>query len=146
MINNVIGKLPKGLLSMLTLALIAYASLDADPFDAHRIRLFEGSDKVVHCIMYCFLSLALMVDVAKVKCVNLLNVNVMSVCSIVAFAYSVTMEYLQGMMNQGRSASIGDVVANMIGVILGFVIMRSILKKNNTNRNINDENRKQDSK
>ena len=139
---NVIEKMPKGLLSIATMMLIAYLSLDSDPFDAHRIRLFEGADKVAHCIMYCFLSLAIMMDVAKIKKSKRSDSSVLCLCAIASFAYSVAMEYLQGMMNQGRSASMGDVVANMIGVILGFVVMRYIVMRNNTKRNENDQNKK----
>ena len=66
-IKRLVEKMPKGLMSIMTILLITYLSLDDNPFDANDVRLFEGMDKVVHCIMYWFLALILMIDWTKIN-------------------------------------------------------------------------------
>lgn len=128
-INVIINRIPKGLMSILIVMIISYLSLDKDPFDVNKVRLFEGADKVVHCIMYWVMTLVFMVDWAKFRYPKKITVSSMWVCAVVAFAFSLLMEYLQDAMNLGRAASVNDVIANFIGTILGFLVMKYVFFK-----------------
>lgn len=127
--KKIIKKIPTGLLSVLTIALIAYLSLDDDPFDASRVQLFEDADKVVHAIMYAFLTCVLVFDCAKSKISVGLKVKSICLCALVAFAFSMLMEYLQDAMGLGRAADIGDVIANFTGTVIGFLSMKYVFLK-----------------
>ena len=128
-IKRLVEKMPKGLMSIMTILLITYLSLDDNPFDANDVRLFEGMDKVVHCIMYWFLALILMIDWTKIK--NYIKISAVSmwVCVAIAFAFSALMEYLQDAMGLGRAASWADALANFTGTILGFLSMKFVFNK-----------------
>ena len=115
-----------GLLSILVLALIAYISLDSDPFDANRIQLFPGADKVIHGIMYFTLSSVFCFDYIKQRNNRVIKFYCLCICALLAFIYSVLMEYLQGVMDLGRSASVLDAVANFIGAFMGLIFMKYV--------------------
>lgn len=123
-IQSIIKRVPTGLFTAIVLGLIAYVSLDGDPFDANRVKLFEGADKVIHAIMYFTLVSVMLFDSAKKRFPKKMSALVVLACATLAFAYSVLMEYLQDVMGIGRSASIYDAIANLIGVLLGCAAMK----------------------
>lgn len=124
--NKIIKNIPAWVLSSVTIALILYASLDTNPFDAQHIRLFEGADKVVHCVMYFTLSVALIFDWAKQRYPHEINAKGVILCALIAFVFSVIMELMQGAMGLGRSASVADAIANFIGALSGFLFMKFV--------------------
>ena len=128
-INVIINRIPKGLMSLLIVMIVAYLSLDKNPFDANEVHLFEGADKVVHCIMYWVMTLIFMIDWAKFRYPKKITVLSMWVCVALAFAYSLLMEYLQDAMKLGRAASTNDAIANFIGTLLGFLLMKYVFFK-----------------
>ena len=123
-IQSIIKRIPTGVFTALVAGLIAYLSLDGDPFDANRVKLFEGADKVIHAIMYFTLVSVLLFDTAKRMFPKNISTLVVVLCAALAFAYSVLMEYLQGAMGLGRSASVYDAVANLVGVLAGCAVMK----------------------
>ena len=128
------NKIPTGCMSVVLMLLIAYLSLDSNPFDANRVRLFEGADKVVHCLMYLTLSVIMSVDVIKYRYPKKASLLSIIVCAIIAFLYSIGMEFLQGAMDAGRAASVADAVANLVGCVIGFfcvkfVVLQRLFKK-----------------
>lgn len=123
----IIDKFPKGLMSVASMLLIVYLSLDDNPFEADRVLLFEGADKVAHCLMYAFLTLILALDFSKFY--RNIGAMHMGICALFAFAFSVLMEYLQGAMNMGRSFSLTDMIANFVGIFFGFLLALSFLRK-----------------
>lgn len=128
-LKNIAGYIPVGLMSIIILGVIAYVSLDGDPFDAHRIILFEGADKVIHAIMYLTLTAVFLFDLAKYRRTDMLSVKYFVISAVTAFIYSGLMEYLQHIMGLGRSASVGDLVANFVGVCLGVLLMKCCFLK-----------------
>lgn len=128
-INVIINRIPKGLMSILIVMIVAYISLDKNPFDTNKISLFEGADKVIHCIVYCVMTLIFMVDWAKIRYPKNITILSMWVCVAISFVYSLLMEYMQDAMQLGRTASVYDVIANLIGALLGFLFMKFIFFK-----------------
>ncbi len=123
-LKKIIKKTPTYITSISLTILIAFLSLDGNPFDMNRIKLFEGSDKVVHCVMYICLSSAYIFDCAKVYYPEQLRIKSLTLCAITAFAFSLIIEFLQEYMGLGRAFSIGDIVANLAGTLIGFFIMK----------------------
>lgn len=125
-IDKIIRKVPAGLMTMAIVVTIAYVSLDGDPFDASMIPLFEGADKVIHAIMYFTLVAVLLFDAVKFRKCGKAGKAVTLASVVVAFAYSVLMEYLQDQMGLGRTASVADLVANLAGACLGALFMKCL--------------------
>lgn len=124
--KKIINKIPTGLLSLLTMGLILYVSLDSNPFEVNKIELFYGADKVIHGLMYFVLASVLIFDCAKYKNPGTLNVGQSILCALAAFVFSVLMEVLQGAMGLGRAASVGDGIANFVGALIGFMSMKYV--------------------
>lgn len=125
-LNKIFKVIPLGVSSVIVLVLIAYLSLDRDPFDASKTILFPGADKVIHGIMYFTLSVVFCFDYIKQRGCRPIKTYCLCICALVAFAYSVLMEYLQGIMDIGRSASIYDAIANFVGALLGLIFMKCV--------------------
>lgn len=122
--KKIIKNVPTCLTTVALSALIAYLSLDSNPFDVNRVKLFEGADKLVHCIMYFCLSVVCIFDCAKVFYPNRLKTLLVVLCACIAFMFSMLMELLQGVMEIGRAASLGDMIANLIGTLGGLFFMK----------------------
>lgn len=123
-LKKIIRKVPVCITSVILTALITYLSLDGNPFDVNRVRLFEGADKVAHCIMYFCLSSVYIFDCAKILYPKKTGFVSVAFCAYMAFMFSLLMEILQELMGIGRAASIGDVIANLAGALGGYFFMK----------------------
>jgi len=81
-------------------------------------------DKFVHFSVYCGLAI-----IATLAFPRLAIIPIIGLCS----AYGITIEILQGTMAIGRTASIADGIANILGAIVGAVITHIICRKITTN-------------
>ncbi len=120
-------KIPTGVLTLLTLILICYVSLDDNPFDVNDVQLFYGADKVVHAIMYGFLTMVMIYEMTKG--LYFFKPNWQLYICLIAFncLFSTLIESLQELMDLGRCYDIYDIIANCSGVIIGFLLMKFIL-------------------
>lgn len=123
-LRKIVKNVPTCLTTVALSALIVYLSLDSNPFDVNRVRLFEGADKLVHCVIYFCLSAVCVFDCAKIIYPNRLKTVLVILCACVAFMFSLLMELLQEFMNVGRAASLGDIIANLIGISGGYCFMK----------------------
>lgn len=124
--KKIVRNIPKGGVSATVVALILYASLDSNPFDVQQVSLFEGADKIIHALMYFSLAVALIFDWAKVRYPREVKVFGTVMCAVIAFGFSVAVEVMQDSMGLGRTASVGDGVANFVGATLGFLCMKYV--------------------
>lgn len=101
------------------LAIVAYLSLMPSR-NIPDIPLFHGADKLVHICMYLGLSfLACWIYVADRH-----QLRFMYSLLAAVFMYGVLMEILQRTMRNGRSFDFKDMVANLVGAIIGVLIYR----------------------
>ena len=83
------------------------------------------SDKVIHCAAYLILTLSwLMVFKNNYK---VLNISVFIAVSV--FFYGIIIEVLQATVTINRQFEIKDIVANTIGIILGFTVFKVLSQK-----------------
>jgi len=102
-------------------------SLDDNPFDVNDVQLFYGADKVVHAIMYAFLTMVMIYEMTKG--LYFFKPNWQLYICLIAFncLFSTLIESLQELMDLGRCYDIYDIIANCSGVIIGFLLMKFIL-------------------
>lgn len=117
--RNLIGKVPAGLLSALTFILILWLTLAPHPTGEVEIPLFPGADKIVHLVMFAFLTCVALLEMMKHnkwQCLSLVTIGIMAlVCSALGFG----IELLQRAMGLGRSFEILDILADAAGAFGG---------------------------
>lgn len=74
-------------------------------------------DKIIHLLLYFVFFQLWALNLKKEEQKNKI------IILLIGIAYGVVIEYLQITMNMGRNFEIGDMIANTIGCILGFVLL-----------------------
>ncbi len=122
--KKILKKIPTGVLSVLSMALIAYLSLDNDPFNSSSMKLFPGADKIAHVVLYFCLGAVFLFDYMTHRHPRSPKTDKVCVFAFAAFVYGVVMELLQGYMGRGRDVSMADMFANLLGAVLAFCFMK----------------------
>ena len=104
------------------IALIVWTSLvtvgSLMPINGPDLESFIDYDKIVHIIFYLVMSYLLCRSIGKTKMSYILLSIV--VCSL----YGSLIEYLQGALDLGRYFDYYDIIANIIGSLIGAFIYR----------------------
>ncbi|MCP4438947.1 MAG: hypothetical protein GY810_08395 [Aureispira sp.] len=78
-------------------------------------------DKIGHMVFYSILTLLLIFGAAKQKQWTSSNVMILGLMAILASAYGISLEYVQGLLPH-RSFDTADMLANEVGVVIGLLI------------------------
>jgi len=79
------------------------------------------SDKIVHFFLYCFLTLVWYnAFINKFKCNHTAS---FIWAAIIAIAFGIIIEVLQGRLTNTRVSDLNDVLANLIGIILAVSLL-----------------------
>ena len=79
-------------------------------------------DKLVHIIAFAILALSTSITLSKLRVLIDTNYRLMTLILVVCTIFGTILEFLQQELRVGRSAELLDIVADCIGVLLGFVI------------------------
>lgn len=79
--------------------------------------MFQGIDKILHLCIFALLGFSFMVAFPKIKFVYFIQVMLI---------YGLLTEILQDEMNWGRSLEFLDLVADIVGVLVGFFVFNQI--------------------
>lgn len=115
--RNIIGKIPTGVLTGVTLALILWLTLAPHPTGDLDLPLFPGADKIVHAVMFGFLCFVALLETMKYKKWVMLPLVTVGVISILCALLGTGIEFLQRAMGLGRSLEIMDILADTGGAI-----------------------------
>ena len=115
--RNIIGKIPTGLLTGVTLALILWLTLAPHPTGDLDLPLFPGADKVVHVIMFGFITFTALLETMKYEKWEMLSLVTVGVISIACALLGIGIEVIQRAMGLGRSFEILDILADTAGAI-----------------------------
>ena len=83
-------------------------------------------DKLVHIIAFAILALSTSITLSKLRVLIDTNYRLMTLILVVCTIFGTILEFLQQELRVGRSAELLDIVADCIGVLLGFVIFRTL--------------------
>lgn len=100
-------------------AILTYALLRPTGDVAHKFLFFEGIDKAVHFLVFAILGFLFSIVFRKSTFLFF----------VIMFLYALLTEILQGAMDWGRSFEIWDLVADMLGVSIGFFFCNKTLNK-----------------
>jgi VanZ family protein len=82
-------------------------------------------DKIYHAIAYFLLGLTWLFSFPK----SLQNKSLKYVVVISCIIYGIVVEVLQGTLTTYRTASLLDVIANAIGVLIAMIVFKQVYKK-----------------
>lgn len=116
--RNLIGKIPTGLLSGITVALILWLVLAPHPTGDLELPLFPGADKIVHAVIFGFLTLMVLLDTMKHRKWQMLTLPAVGIISILCALFGVGLEFVQEAMHMGRTMEVMDMLADAGGAIL----------------------------
>lgn len=113
--RTVLSKLPPWLLTVVTGVLIIWLTLMPDPLGDNSPTLFPGADKVVHAIMFGFLTCMILLDGQRRQ--HWLPVSPLSVAGAAAVSTigGVLIEFAQLEMDMGRGFETADMLADFVG-------------------------------
>jgi len=97
---------------------ILYAALNDNPIGADELPIFPGADKVVHAIMFGFLSVMLLLDYQRKHGWRETGSGVMLIAAFISSALGILIEFIQRWMAMGRGFDPGDMVADVAGVVI----------------------------
>jgi VanZ family protein len=81
--------------------------------------VFPQSDKVLHVLAFCLLAFT-----GKMAMPKILSYIYWPIIVVVV----ILMEYIQGALQITRTSSVEDALANLVGVVLAFVIVKLLAK------------------
>ena len=81
--------------------------------------MFDGVDKIIHVSIFALLSFLFMIAFPRIKFIFFLQIMLL---------YAFVTEILQETMQLGRSLEILDIVADLIGICIGFYLYKILLK------------------
>ena len=81
--------------------------------------MFLGIDKLIHLCIFAFLGFSILMSLKSIKFYQFI---------IIVFIYGLGTEVLQEVMHMGRSFELLDILADLIGSSLGFLVYKWALK------------------
>jgi VanZ family protein len=87
---------------------------------------YNGSDKLYHGIAYSTLAICWLFSFYK-------RPKAKYIIVILCILYGILLEVLQGTLTNYRTADYFDMLANLLGVLVGLTIFNLVLKKNSFN-------------
>ena len=81
-------------------------------------------DKLVHIVAFAILGLSTSISLSKLRVLIDSNFRLMALILTVCAVFGTILEFLQQELSVGRMAELLDIVADCVGVLLGFVFFR----------------------
>lgn len=116
--RNALSKLPSWLLTILTTLLILWLTLAPDPLGDDSPTLFPGADKVVHALMFGFLTVMLLLDKERRNGWHKLGNRFIWLSAVSSSLFGIVIEFLQLAMAMGRGFEYTDMVADITGSVI----------------------------
>lgn len=110
-----IEKIPTGILSGCTVAVILWLTLAPHPTGDLEVPLFPGADKVVHALMFGFLTFILLLELMRHRGWTFLPLPAIGLVAFASAIFGIVIEVVQAAMGLGRSFEILDIMADSAG-------------------------------
>lgn len=115
-------RMPDYLPTALTLAAILWLTLAPRPIGDEDIPLFPGADKIIHALMFGFLTVILCTDRQSVKRWRPLRTRTVLIFAAASSALGVGIEFAQKAMAMGRAFEWADAYSDIAGSALAALI------------------------
>ena len=123
-----LSKLPPAILSGITLLAILWLTLAPKPLGDNAPTLFEGADKVVHGLMFGFLTAIMLLDWQRIHCWQRVTWGQATLYATCTSFIGMAIEFAQEYMSLGRGFEGSDILADTIGAF-SFAVAWVLLQK-----------------
>lgn len=107
--------LPGWILTIVTVGVILWLTLWPDPVGAEDLPLFPGADKIVHGLMFGFLTFVALLDWTRGRDFNSVSAKVIFTTATLSTLLGILIEFAQDGMALGRTYDELDILADGIG-------------------------------
>lgn len=114
-LRMLLGKVPTGLLSGITVAAILWLTLAPHPTGRLQIPTFVGADKVAHAVMFAFLALVVLFELMKRHAWQMLPLTTVGLVAFGCSVFGIGIEFAQRAMGMGRGLEVLDMLADAAG-------------------------------
>ena len=114
-LRNCLSRWPSAIFSLITIIVILWLTLAPKPFGDETPQLFPGADKLVHALMFGFLTAMLLLDWQRKNRWHPTRLIRIILCGSASALLGITIEFIQDSMGMGRGFEIGDIIADIIG-------------------------------
>lgn len=118
MLRKQTSKLPPWIFTTLTTLLILWLTLAPDPLGDNSPDLFPGADKVVHAIMFGFLTVMTLVDYQRRRAWRPVAGKTIWTAAAASSLLGIMIEFIQRAMDMGRGFEVADMCADVAGACL----------------------------
>ena len=124
-VKRLINRCPAWIFSIIVVLAILYLTLVPRPLPELDIPLFPGADKVVHAIMMMGMMWCIALDLMRHKSLSsaVAPKSRLVITLLCTIAFGGAIELVQGAMKMGRGEDIYDFLADVIGAIIGYVVV-----------------------
>lgn len=116
--------IPSGIFSLLITMVVAYFTLASNPLNINSVKLFPEFDKFAHFVMYFACTLTYLSEYAKYKLPHHTELNVELAITAFACVMGLFFEVAQMALTNEREFEFLDCLANAVGAITAFGLMR----------------------
>lgn len=127
-VKEKLRRLPAWILTIVTLAVIFWLTLAPHPVGDMDLPLFPGADKIVHALMFGFLTSVILLDLSRGGEWRKIKGWELIISAAASIALGVVIEYIQQAMNLGRSFDILDMVADAVGPVLAVILWKILAR------------------
>lgn len=117
-IKTTLTRFPMWIFTILTVLLILWLTLAPDPLGDDSPELFPGADKIVHAIMFGFLTVMILLDRQRKSGWKRVSVKFITLAAISTAAFGIAIEFIQKAMDMGRGFEVADMIADCTGVAI----------------------------
>ena len=127
-----LSRLPVWLFSIVTILVILWLTLAPRPLGEESPKLFPGADKVVHGIMFGYLTIMMALDWQRKHHWKIVYPRRVFLGATLSALLGILIEFAQESMNMGRGFEYADMAADTIGAFV-FAFLWILLQKFWTN-------------
>lgn len=111
-------KMPGWILTILTVLLILWLTLAPDPLGDDSPQLFPGADKIVHTLMFGFLTVVILLDRERKTEWHPVGKSFAITAGMVSAIFGIAIEFAQRAMDMGRGFEVADMIADCTGAFI----------------------------
>ena len=120
--RKILDRIPPYLFSGVTLVAILWLTLSPRPFGSLEAPLFPGADKIVHALMFGFLTFMLALDTYRKGNYHPLSLLFTLFIAFASTILGILIEYLQKWLDTGRGFEYSDMAADGVGAFLSAAL------------------------
>lgn len=117
-LKKILSGFPGWIFTLVTGLVILWLTLAPDPLGDDAPTLFPGADKIVHGLMFGFLTVMVLLDKERKTDWRKVPDRFIWLTALFTSVFGIGIEFIQRSMDMGRGFEVADMIADCIGVAL----------------------------